>query len=171
MILIKLRYISTLVLILSLILIISLFIGSIKSLYNISIKSINKDKVCLLSETPYYKILYYCKDPYIAKCISETKYPYTLAAIAKVESDYRPQIVGDKGASHGLLQIQRKWYGDIPDSVSAQCAKGESIFDGHYRRHSYRDAISKYNGTGKPSRVYADKVLKAKREIILCLKS
>lgn len=112
------------------------------------------------------KIRLYVKDEYISESIiNNTKYPILLAAIAKVESNYRPQIKGDNGASHGLFQIQRKHWGVVPDGVPDQVAKCDRIFRELERKHGYYDAIRHYNGSGRGAEAYRRRVLQVKKEI------
>jgi len=113
----------------------------------------------------YTKINNYCKDSYISKVISESKYPYTLAAIAKAESDYRPQIVGDNGTSFGLYQIRPKHWGAVPDTIEEQTKKAEQILDKLIWEHGYRKALVKWNGSGDGARQYAKNVLRIIQQI------
>ena len=84
------------------------------------------------------KLETYIGDKHIAKAISrvrgtikingkEVPKAYLVAAIGKIESDYRPQIVGDGGDSYGLFQIQRKHHGRFTDGLESQVDKCESI--------------------------------------------
>jgi hypothetical protein len=114
----------------------------------------------------YTKINNYCKDSYISKVLSESKYPYTLAAIAKAESDYRPQIVGDHGTAHGMYQIRPKHWGAVPDRIEDQTKKAEQILDHLIAKHGYKKAIYKWNGSGKEAKQYAKNVLIIRQQII-----
>jgi hypothetical protein len=128
------------------------------SIYRASIKKppiSNKEKIRL-----------YVKDDYISESIySNTKYPLLLAAIAKVESNYRPQIRGDGGDSHGLFQIQPHHWGYVPEAVPAQVIKCDRIFRELERRHGYYGAIKHYNGSGRGAEAYRRRVLDVKKEI------
>lgn len=106
-----------------------------------------------------------CKDNYIASVISKSKYPYTLAAIAKVESDYRPRAVGDGGKSWGMYQIQRRLHGEFRDTIESQTDKAEDILEALINEQGYYNAIKAYNGTGRPAIKYRQKVLKIVREL------
>lgn len=99
-----------------------------------------------------------CKDEYIASVIAKSKYPYTLAAIAKVESDYKPQVRGDNGKSYGLYQIQAKHWGYVPNTVEGQTRKAERILDTLIEDYGFTRAIERYNGSGKCARRYRERV-------------
>ena len=98
------------------------------------------------------------KDVYISNCLSESKYPYLLSAIAQVESDFRPQIIGDSGDSIGLFQIQEKHWGLVPDSIPDQIKKAEMIFDSLSGGRTQHQMIAKWNGSGWKAERYAKKV-------------
>jgi hypothetical protein len=123
------------------------------SIYRASIKkppSSNKEKIRL-----------YVKDDYIAESIySNTKYPLLLAAIAKVESNYRPQIRGDGGNSHGLFQIGHYWRqpNENLDKIDDQVKRADYIITYLISKYGYDKAIEKYNGSGIQARLYAKKV-------------
>lgn len=101
----------------------------------------------------------YIGDDYIASVIARSRYPFTLAAIAKVESDFRPQIKGDSGKSHGLYQIQSQHWGSFDKSVEGQTRKAEQVFSELVREYGYKTAIERWNGSGKQARQYRQKVL------------
>ena len=112
------------------------------------------------------KLRTYIKDDYIADAIYQnTTYPQTLAAIAAVESQYKPQVVGDGGDSYGLFQIQAKHWGEVPDSIPNQVRKCDAIFRGHVQRYGYYGAIKRYNGSGRGADRYLLRVLQVKKEI------
>lgn len=98
----------------------------------------------------------------IAKAIKKTKYPYTLAAIAKRETGgtFNPNVVGDRGQSFGLYQIQEKHWGKFDKSIEGQTNKAEEILDKLIKAHGYTKAIERYNGSGKMARMYKEDVLK-----------
>lgn len=101
-----------------------------------------------------------CKDDYIASEIAKSKYDFLAAAIAKVESDCRPQIIGDNGDSYGLFQVQSKhWNLPENDTVPAQIKHFENIIDSLVSGNSKISYITRYNGKGKKARLYRKKVL------------
>lgn len=127
-----------------------------KSIYNIDSKEsiYNKDFI-------YTNINKYIKNKYIAEAIyTNSKYPITLAAIAKVESDYNLQAIGDSGDSIGMFQIQPKHHGSVPKDISGQVKKADIIFSGLVSQYGYYTAIKRYNGSGKSAEVYRNKVIK-----------
>jgi hypothetical protein len=122
-------------------------------------------------EPPYnpvrFKLQRYIKDKHISAAIADTKYPYVLAAIAKVESDYRPLIKGDNGESYGLYQIQQRHFGVVPETLEGQSKLCERIIDGLLKQHNgdLTKAIRHYNGSGRQARIYQAKVLRVMKEI------
>ena len=101
-----------------------------------------------------------CKDDYIAEQIAKSKYDFLAASVAKVESDCRPQAIGDSGDSYGLYQIQSKhWTLPIDDTVAAQTKRFEQIIDSLIEDESNISYITRYNGSGKQARLYRKKVL------------
>lgn len=104
-------------------------------------------------------------DPYIAEVLAKTEYPFELAAIAKIESGFRPLVKGDSGASFGLYQIQEKHWGMVPRTVEGQTRKAEKIFHNQVIRYGRIQAIAKWNGTGERAEKYRSKVLLAMKEI------
>jgi len=120
----------------------------------------------IINKKAYYKIYKYTNDSQIAKAIADTKEPYWLAAIAKVESNYNPQIIGDKGDSYGLYQIQPKHWGYVPSSVEGQTKKAEDILSGLAKRGGIYSGVVRWNGRGIAARHYAKKVQKIRKEII-----
>ena len=100
-----------------------------------------------------------CKDEYITDIIANSKYPYTLTAIAKVESDFRPNIRGDHGKSYGLYQIQERHWGYVPRTIEGQTRVAERIVGSLVDEHGYSRAIERYNGSGKDAKRYRHKVL------------
>lgn len=115
----------------------------------------------------WQQIRRYVKDDYIADELLKSKRPYVYAAIAKVESDYRPQILGDNGRSFGLFQIQQEIHGEFNDKISDQIAKCESILEPLIQRYGLKKALERYNGRGKKAQTYAKLVLKTHRKIKL----
>ena len=122
------------------------------------------------------KLETYIGDKHIAKAISrvrgtikingkEVPKAYLVAAIGKIESDYRPQIVGDGGDSYGLFQIQRKHHGRFTDGLESQVDKCESILRPLIVQHGVVRGIQRYNGRGEKARCYARRVLKIIKEI------
>lgn len=102
------------------------------------------------------------KDKRIANAIKKTKYPYTLAAIAKQETGgtFDPNTVGDKGKSFGLYQIQERHWGKFDKSIEGQTKKAEEILDELVKEHGYNKAVERYNGSGRMARTYRANVLK-----------
>ena len=102
------------------------------------------------------------KDKRIANAIKKTKYPYTLAAIAKQETGgtFDPNTVGDKGKSFGLYQIQERHWGKFDKSIEGQTKKAEEILDKLVKEHGYNKAVERYNGSGRMARAYRANVLK-----------
>lgn len=107
----------------------------------------------------------FTKDRYIAQVLAKSKYPHTLAAMAKVESDFRPQAKGDNGESKGMYQIQKRHWGEVPDSIEDQTIMAEQILSELIIKYGYRKGIERWNGRGKNARLYRDKVLLAMGEI------
>lgn len=106
------------------------------------------------------------KDKYIAEVIAKKKYPYTIAAIKKVESSQSgPLTVGDKGESIGMYQIQPRHHGEVPLTVEGQTDKVEDILEGLIKEQGYNEAIRAYNGSGSKARLYRKKVLTLVREM------
>lgn len=99
-----------------------------------------------------------CKDDYLTTVFANSKYPYLLTAIAKVESDYKPQVRGDHGKSFGLYQIQSRYWGIVPDSVEGQTRHAERILECLIRKHGVSKAVERYNGSGRDARRYRQKV-------------
>ena len=110
------------------------------------------------------KLEKYIGDKYIAECIAKSKYPYLMAAIGKVESDYRPQIVGDNGASHGLFQIQPKYW-KYDDRVEHQVDSCGRILKQLITKHGLASGVARYNGSGPRARSYSKRVIELAREI------
>jgi hypothetical protein len=104
-------------------------------------------------------------DVEIANAIAKSKYPKTLAAIAKVESEFKRDAIGDRGEAFGLFQIQQKHHGQVPADIVGQTKKAEGILDDLVRRRGYYQAIALYNGDGPASRRYRDKILNTMRTI------
>lgn len=102
------------------------------------------------------------KDKRIANAIKKTKYPYTLAAIAKQETGgtFNPNTIGDKGKSFGLYQIQEQHWGKFDKSIEGQTKKAEEILDELIKEHGYNKAVERYNGSGRMARLYRANVLK-----------
>ena len=122
------------------------------------------------------KLETYIGDKHIAKAISrvrgtikingkEVPKAYLVAAIGKIESDYRPQIVGDGGDSYGLFQIQRKYHGRFADGLESQVDKCESIINSLTVQYGVVRGIQHYNGSGKQARAYAKKILRTMKEV------
>lgn len=120
----------------------------------------------IINKEAYEKISRYSQNKELAECLADTKYPYVLAAIAKVESDYRPHVKGDGGDSFGLYQIQRKHWGSVGSTIEQQTDKAEAIFSTlRGRSDTNGEAIRRWNGSGKKARIYQQKVIKAIKEI------
>ena len=120
----------------------------------------------IINKQAYIKIYKYSNDAYIAESICDTKYPYQLAAIAKVESNYKPLVRGDSGSSFGLFQIQKKHWGKVPERVPDQVAKAEGIYTSLLQKHKSFDlATTRWNGKGKKAKIYTAQVMQIKREI------
>jgi hypothetical protein len=89
-----------------------------------------------------------------------------LAAIAKVESDYRPRAIGDNGKSFGLYQIQQRIWGELKsDSLEDQTDKAQEILETLLKEQSYYEAIKSYNGSGEKANQYRKKVLTIVKEL------
>lgn len=106
-----------------------------------------------------------CKDEYLTTVFANSKYPYLLTAIAKVESDYKPQIRGDHGKSFGLYQIQSRYWGVVPDSVEGQTRHAERIIGCLIKQHGLTKAVERYNGSGRGSRRYRQKVFLVMKQL------
>lgn len=103
----------------------------------------------------------------ISNAINKSKYPYTLAAIAKRETGgtFNPQTIGDKGKSYGLYQIQERHWGKFDKSIEGQTKKAEQILDELIKEHGYNKAVERYNGSGKQARAYKQDVLATVRKL------
>lgn len=110
------------------------------------------------------KLREYIQDEYIAEVISNSVNPRLYAAVAKVEADYRPQIIG-KAGEKGMFQILEKFHGKVPDDLTGQLRKAESILEPLIKKHGLRKGISRYNGKGRKAQLYAAKILKTMQEI------
>lgn len=106
-------------------------------------------------------------DKRISNAINKSKYPYTLAAIAKRETggSFNPQTIGDKGKSYGLYQIQERHWGKFDKSIEGQTKKAEQILDELIKEHGYNKAVERYNGSGKQARAYKQDVLATVRKL------
>jgi hypothetical protein len=111
------------------------------------------------------KIHKYCKDEYIANILSKSKRPYIMAAIAKVESDYRPHIIGDGGDSYGMFQINRRFHKWPNDGLECQLNASERILNPLIVQYGLTEGIRRYNGRGKDARRYAQRVITIAKEI------
>ena len=118
-----------------------------------------------IKQAPISRIQQYVKDTYIASVIEQSKYPYLLAVMAKVESDFRPRIKGDGGDSFGLWQIQEKHWGRVGETIEEQCRMAETILESLIKVYGYPKAIERWNGQGKQARDYRRKVLKEMERI------
>ena len=107
----------------------------------------------------------YCGDKHISSVIANSKYPYTLAAIAKIESSYKPQAKGDNGKSFGMYQIQSHIWGKFEDTLEGQTNKAEEILEKLIKEQGYYEAIRAYNGSGKKAKQYRNKVIKEVNEL------
>lgn len=101
----------------------------------------------------------------IANEISKKKRPYTIAAIAKEESDYTLHAVGDGGKSVGMYQIQSHIWGEFEKSLTGQTDKVEEILEALIKESGYKEAIRRYNGRGNQARNYRDRVIKRVKEM------
>ena len=111
------------------------------------------------------KLEKYIGDKYIAEVISNSKYPFIIAAIGKVESDYRPQAIGDGGESHGLYQIQPRHWHPYDDRVGHQTAHCERILGHLFAKYGVVRGLERYNGGGASARRYSKRVLELARTI------
>jgi soluble lytic murein transglycosylase-like protein len=107
----------------------------------------------------------YVGDEQLAEVLAKTKYPKTLAAIAKVESDFDPHAVGDSGKSIGMYQIQPRLHGPVPKSIQGQTRKAEQLLDKLVKTKGYYLAIARYNGDGPKAEEYRRKVMTELRKI------
>jgi len=106
------------------------------------------------------------KDRYIAEVIAKKKYPYTIAAIKKIESDtHGPNITGDGGDSQGMYQVQEKHWGKVPETVEGQTDQVADILEDLVKSQGYYEAPRAYNGSGKKARLYRNKVLTLVKEM------
>jgi hypothetical protein len=122
---------------------------------NITTSPMRSDKDKIIDKSIYKMV----GDKHIANTLACSKYPRILTAIAKVESDFRPQIVGDSGDSVGLFQIQPKHHGAVPETIEGQTKHAERILDELIRQHGMPKAIERYNGKGQQARRYKQKVI------------
>lgn len=110
-------------------------------------------------------ILIICKDEYIASVIARHDYAYELTAIAKLESDFRPQIKGDNGKSKGMYQIQERIHGRFGDTVDDQTGKAVRVFESFVSEHGYEKAFERYNGCGSKARLYRKMALRLVKQM------
>jgi len=129
-------------------------------------------------------LLHAVSTEYVKKEASKyTKYPSTIAAIIKVESQNGKYIIGDEGRSLGIAQIQVKtakylakrdpsltWMLKVPDlSLRTMLIRNDrlsieicsKLFEYYRKKHGYFQAISRYNG-GTQNYTYFNKVQKEK---------
>jgi len=107
----------------------------------------------------------------MAVAVTRTKRPALMAAIAVVESNGKPEAVGDRGKSKGAFQVQERHWGKVPSDAVGQALQAERILEEllssarHLRRGNtrVRVALARYNGGDRPPRIsykYADKVMR-----------
>lgn len=103
----------------------------------------------------------YIKDAYIAEEISKSKEPILLAAIAQVESEYKPQVKGKHG-EEGLFQIRVSIHPNVgySERIADQVSACEAILYPLIKKHGLRRGIMRYNGSGPATIIYANKVIK-----------
>lgn len=111
------------------------------------------------------KLERYIGDKHIAKAIAESEHWLVIAAIGKVESEYKPQVRGDGGDSFGMFQIQQQHHGSFDDRLESQVIKCESIIKPLIIQYGLKEGIRRYNGDGAASRLYARKVIRVMKEI------
>lgn len=114
----------------------------------------------------YKKILTYTKDESLSEIICDTKYPYVLAAIAKIESDYDANALNKVTKAKGLFQIMQKHWGYVPKHPAAQIFKAERVYTNLLSEHkSFNKATERWNGSGREARLYAKQVYKVQKQI------
>ena len=85
--------------------------------------------------------------------------------MAKVESDFDAQAIGDKGSSFGLLQIQTKWWNDLVadrdllNPVDNVDVATDILFDYYKKYETTQRVLSKYNSGRLDSTAYYNKVM------------
>jgi hypothetical protein len=109
--------------------------------------------------TVQLKLEKYIGDEYIASVIARTKYPYLLAAIACVESDFRPQAIGDRGKAYGMFQVWPSIWGWNGDSVESQAMHAERILSRLLAGRRTIHGVQHWNGGGPQARQYARRVI------------
>jgi hypothetical protein len=106
----------------------------------------------------------HAKDKHIAAVIAKSNRPYLYAAIASVESDYRPQARGKRG-EYGMFQIRADIHGKFDDRMESQLIKCSSILEPLIARYGVEDGVRRYNGRGAAARKYARDVRKREQQI------
>lgn len=107
-------------------------------------------------------------EQYAKEIAHRSKYPMALGAIAyqeTVKAGYDHTAVGDGGASYGLFQIQKRHWGAVPKDVAGQVDKADAIFTQLVAEYGYREAIKRWNGSGRKARTYQARVLKVANNI------
>jgi len=85
----------------------------------------------------------------VAKLIAEkSDYPYTLAAIAHVESRGDHRAIGSSGSDKGLFQVMEKYHGPVNlESIESQVKQANGLFLKLVESYGYRQAIARWNGS------------------------
>ena len=125
----------------------------------LDVKPVAKQKTSI-----HKKLEKFIGDEYIAEEISKSKYPYLIAAIGKVESDYRPQAVGKMG-EYGMFQIRREIHGEFSDRMESQVSKCESILAPLILKYGLEKGVAKYNGSSVKAIKYSKKVIRIAKSI------
>lgn len=75
----------------------------------------------------------------------------TLIAITKVESDFSPRAIGDKGTAIGAFQVRPHLWGKVSTNIYEQTRQALNVLQ-------IRGSIKRYNGRGKRALAYEQRV-------------
>lgn len=86
--------------------------------------------------------------------------PYLTIAQGIEESKLNPKAVGRKGEL-GAWQVREKYWGKVPKDLSGQARHAEQILNKIMRRNkcTIKEALVRYNGSGRAASAYADRVI------------
>ena len=93
--------------------------------------------------------------------------PKLIFAMAKVESDFDSQAIGDEGSSFGLLQIQTKWWDelvagkDLLNPVDNVDVATDILVEYYKKYETTQHVLSKYNSGRVDNTTYYNKVMEA----------
>ena len=96
----------------------------------------------------------------------ELKRPHITVAQGYVESNMNPKAVGAQGEK-GAWQIKEEYWGKVPRTLDKQALHAEQVLDKILKENdgNIRVSLARYNGRGKKSRMYANKVMSKALEL------